>query len=145
MRSVCSFRHYSVKKLWTSPVCCFPRFLVCQAYRDGEWTQTLAGLVPSLALQQHRLALQRQKREQETRDQTQSPARRCSRSTADQCWCCSSGVLCYMYIKISCHIVAADRKSSAASLLCARKPNKRKRQSSPFKRGEDRTVQCSEL
>lgn len=72
-----------------------------QAYRDGEWTQTLAGLVPSLALQQHRLALQRQKREQETRDQTQSPAR---------------------------------RKSSAASLLCARKPNKRKRQSSPFKR-----------
>ena len=32
--------------------------------RDGEWTQTLAGLIPSLALQQHRLALQRQKREQ---------------------------------------------------------------------------------
>ena len=35
-----------------------------QAYRDGEWTQTLAGLVPSLALQQHRMALQRQKRNQ---------------------------------------------------------------------------------
>ena len=33
-------------------------------HRDGEWTQTLAGLIPSLALQQHRLALQRQKREQ---------------------------------------------------------------------------------
>lgn len=32
--------------------------------RDGEWTQTLAGLIPSLALQQHRLGLQRQKREQ---------------------------------------------------------------------------------
>jgi len=47
-----------------------------QAYRDGEWTQTLAGLIPSLALQQHRLALQKQKRDQETREQQQQSPRR---------------------------------------------------------------------
>merc|ERR1719334_2208684 len=40
-----------------------------QPYRDGEWTQTLAGLIPSLALQQHRLALQRQKRDQDLKEQ----------------------------------------------------------------------------
>merc|ERR1719334_1861770 len=42
-----------------------------QAYRDGEWTQTLAGLIPSLALQ-------RQKRDQEAREQQQSPRRKAS-------------------------------------------------------------------
>lgn len=47
-----------------------------QAYRDGEWTQTLAGLIPSLALQQHRLALQKQKRDQEAREQQQQSPRR---------------------------------------------------------------------
>ena len=41
-------------------------FIISEKFqsRDGEWTQTLAGLIPSLALQQHRLALQRQKKEQ---------------------------------------------------------------------------------
>jgi len=82
-----------------------------QAYRDGEWTQTLAGLIPSLALQQHRLALQRQKREQEAREHQQSPR----------------------------------RKASTASLLCARKTNKRKRQNSPFKRDKSDGIPYEEM
>ena len=47
-----------------------------QAYCDGEWTQTLPGLIPSLALQQHRLALQKQKQDQEAREQQQQSPRR---------------------------------------------------------------------
>ena len=78
-----------------------------QAYRDGEWTQTLAGLIPSLSLQQHRMALQKQKREQDLKEQRDaernSPARK--------------------------------KSSSASSLLCAKKSNKRKRHNSPFKKG----------
>ena len=31
--------------------------------RDGEWTQTLAGLIPSLELQEHRMAMQKQSKE----------------------------------------------------------------------------------
>jgi len=77
-----------------------------QAYRDGEWTQTLAGLVPSLSLQQHRMALQKQKRDQDLKEQREaeknSPARK--------------------------------KSSAASSLLCARKSNKRKRHNSPFKK-----------
>lgn len=77
-----------------------------QAYRDGEWTQTLAGLIPSLSLQQHRMALQKQKREQDLKEQRDaernSPARK--------------------------------KSSSASSLLCAKKSNKRKRHNSPFKK-----------
>jgi len=70
--------------------------------RDGEWTQTLAGLIPSLALQQHRLALHRQKKDQEVREQSTSPAR---------------------------------KKTTSASLLCAKKPPKRKSNClAPFKR-----------
>ena len=65
------------------------------------------GLIPSLTLQQHRISLQRQKREQNLKEQREhernSPAK---------------------------------KKSSAASaLLCAKKSNKRKRLNSPFKRG----------
>ena len=79
-----------------------------QAYRDGEWTQTLAGLIPSLSLQQHRMALQKQKREQDLKEQRDaernSPARK--------------------------------KSSSASSLLCAKKSNKRKRHNSPFKKGK---------
>ena len=79
-----------------------------QAYRDGEWTQTLAGLIPSLSLQQHRMALQKQKREQDLKEQRDaernSPAHR-------------------------------KKSSSASSLLCAKKSNKRKRHNSPFKKG----------
>jgi len=43
-----------------------------QAYRDGEWTQTLAGLIPSLSLQQHRMALQKQKRDQDLKEQREA-------------------------------------------------------------------------
>jgi len=79
-----------------------------QAYRDGEWTQTLAGLIPSLTLQQHRVSLQRQKREQNMKEQREqernSPAKK--------------------------------KSSAASSLLCAKKSNKRKRLNSPFKRAE---------
>jgi len=83
-----------------------------QAYRDGEWTQTLAGLIPSLALQQHRLALQKQKRDQEAREQQHQSPR---------------------------------RKASAASLLCARKANKRKRHNSPFKRDKSEAPPYEEM
>eukprot|EP00094_Tigriopus_californicus_P012400 TCALIF_11987-PA protein Name:"Similar to Mpp5 MAGUK p55 subfamily member 5 (Mus musculus)" AED:0.13 eAED:0.13 QI:345/0.87/0.88/0.94/0.87/0.88/17/0/1002 len=86
-----------------------------QAYRDGEWTQTLAGLIPSLALQQHRMALQRQKREQDLKEQRElernSPAKK-------------KGGL------------GRATSGSAASLLCARKSNKRKKMGSPFKKAE---------
>lgn len=86
-----------------------------QAYRDGEWTQTLAGLIPSLALQQHRMALQRQKREQDLKEQRElernSPAKK-------------KGGL------------GRAASGSAASLLCARKSNKRKKMGSPFKKAE---------
>ena len=46
------------------PIILITNTMMTMVGRDGEWTQTLAGLIPSLALQQHRLALQRQKREQ---------------------------------------------------------------------------------
>ena len=72
------------------------------------------GLIPSLALQQHRMALQRQKREQEAKEQREiernSPAKK-------------KGSL------------GSSGGGSAASLLCARKSNKRKRMGSPFKKG----------
>lgn len=77
-----------------------------QAYRDGEWTQTLAGLIPSLSLQQHRMALQKQKREQDLKEQ-----REAERNSP-----------------------AKKKSSSATSLLCAKKSNKRKRHNSPFKK-----------
>ena len=65
------------------------------------------GLIPSLTLQQHRVSLQRQKREQNMKEQREqernSPAKK--------------------------------KSSAASSLLCAKKSNKRKRLNSPFKRG----------
>ncbi|XP_040565434.1 protein PALS1 isoform X2 [Lepeophtheirus salmonis] len=84
-----------------------------QAYRDGEWTQTLAGLIPSMALQQHRMALQRQKREQdlkEAREAEKSPLRKKAGSGGTACG------------------------TGSSSLLCAKKSNKRKRTNSPFKK-----------
>ena len=100
-----------------------------QAYRDGEWTQTLAGkcfqmtaaalslrwdtivagLIPSLALQQHRMSLQRQKRDQDLKEQREQEMLRNSSP--------------------------AKKKGSGSSLLCAKKTSKRKRINSPFKRG----------
>ncbi|CAB4061252.1 MPP5 [Lepeophtheirus salmonis] len=85
-----------------------------QAYRDGEWTQTLAGLIPSMALQQHRMALQRQKREQdlkEAREAEKSPLRKKAGSGGTACG------------------------TGSSSLLCAKKSNKRKRTNSPFEKG----------
>ena len=68
----------------------------------------LSGLIPSLSLQQHRMALQKQKRDQDLKEQREaeknSPARK--------------------------------KSSAASSLLCARKSNKRKRHNSPFKKGK---------
>ena len=67
----------------------------------------IPGLIPSLTLQQHRVSLQRQKREQNIKEQREqernSPAKK--------------------------------KSSAASSLLCAKKSNKRKRLNSPFKRG----------
>jgi len=77
-----------------------------QAYRDGEWTQTLAGLIPSLSLQQHRMALQKQKREQDLKEQRESER----------------------------NSPAKKKASAASALLCAKKSNKRKRHNSPFKK-----------
>ena len=66
------------------------------------------GLIPSLTLQQHRVSLQRQKREQNIKEQREhernSPGKK--------------------------------KSSAASSLLCAKKSNKRKRLNSPFKRGK---------
>ena len=76
----------------------------------------LKGLIPSLTLQQHRVSLQRQKREQNIKEQREhernSPAKK--------------------------------KSSAASSLLCAKKSNKRKRLNSPFKRGSyPKTLQIS--
>ena len=71
------------------------------------FSATDLGLIPSLTLQQHRVSLQRQKREQNMKEQREqernSPAKK--------------------------------KSSAASSLLCAKKSNKRKRLNSPFKRG----------
>ena len=67
-----------------------------------------AGLIPSLSLQQHRMALQKQKREQDLKEQ-----REAERNSP-----------------------AKKKSSSATSLLCAKKSNKRKRHNSPFKKGK---------
>jgi hypothetical protein len=66
-----------------------------------------AGLIPSLSLQQHRMALQKQKRDQDFKEQ-----REAERNSP-----------------------AKKKSSSASSLLCAKKSNKRKRHNSPFKKG----------
>ena len=83
----------------------------------------LSGLIPSLALQQHRQALQKQKREQDLKEQRElernSPAKKKGGSSSRDNSCGSGG------------------SGSAASLLCARKSNKRKRLSSPFKKGNE--------
>ena len=68
----------------------------------------IAGLIPSLSLQQHRMALQKQKREQDLKEQ-----REAERNSP-----------------------AKKKSSSATSLLCAKKSNKRKRHNSPFKKGK---------
>jgi len=85
-----------------------------QAYRDGEWTQTLAGLIPSLALQQHRMSLQRQKRDQDLKEQREQDLLR------------------------NTHGSPAKKKGAGSSLLCAKKTSKRKRVNSPFKRVSER-------
>ena len=83
-----------------------------------------AGLIPSLTLQQHRATLQRQKREQELREQRelergQSPKKKTAAGGG-----------------IGGGGGGGSNMGSTSSLLCARKSNKRKRMSSPFKRGE---------
>ena len=67
----------------------------------------LAGLSRH-SLQQHRMALQKQKREQDLKEQ-----REAERNSP-----------------------AKKKSSSATSLLCAKKSNKRKRHNSPFKKGK---------
>ena len=85
-----------------------------------------AGLIPSLTLQQHRATLQRQKREQELREQRelergQSPKKKTAAGAGGGIGGGGGG---------------GSNMGSTSSLLCARKSNKRKRMSSPFKRGE---------
>ena len=83
-----------------------------------------AGLIPSLTLQQHRATLQRQKREQELREQRelerQSPKKKTTAGAGGSGMSGGGG----------------STTGSTSSLLCARKSNKRKRMSSPFKRGK---------
>ena len=85
-----------------------------------------AGLIPSLTLQQHRATLQRQKREQELREQRelerQSPKKKAAAGAGGGGSGMSGG--------------GGSTTGSTSSLLCARKSNKRKRLSSPFKRGK---------
>ena len=84
-----------------------------------------AGLIPSLTLQQHRATLQRQKREQELREQRelerQSPKKKAAAGGGGGSGLSGGG---------------GSTTGSTSSLLCARKSNKRKRMSSPFKRGK---------
>ena len=86
-----------------------------------------AGLIPSLTLQQHRATLQRQKREQELREQRelerQSPKKKAAAGGGGSGLSGGGG----------------STTGSTSSLLCARKSNKRKRMSSPFKRGKGDT------
>ena len=65
-----------------------------------------------MSLQQHRMALQKQKREQDLKEQRE----------ADR------------------NSPAKKKSSAASSLLCAKKSNKRKRHNSPFKKGEEQKV-----
>lgn len=86
-----------------------PQSAVCRIknrHHDIHIGQLTTGLIPSLALQQHRVALQRSKREQEARDQMQQEGKSPKKKAA-----------------------------AAAALLCAKKTNKRKRHNSPFKKG----------
>lgn len=94
-----------------------------------------SGLIPSLALQQHRVALQRQKREQDLKEQRelerQSPAKKKSGSTGAG----GSGGASGPGGGSGTAASSNSSGSAASSLLCARKSNKRKRLSSPFKKG----------
>ena len=115
----CSCINGSIK---TSDILYHTNFLTASSHKDKNLEVSFAffllpfvviyffflqGLIPSLTLQQHRVSLQRQKREQNIKEQREqernSPAKK--------------------------------KSSAASSLLCAKKSNKRKRLNSPFKRG----------